>query len=150
MTENVTIASVPIPTVVQQATAEFLGTAFLVAAVVGSGITAETLSPGDVGLQPLENSIVTGAALVALILALQPVSASFNPVVTVVERVLGRVTTRDATALVLAQLAGGVTGAVVANVMFGLDAVSASTHHRASGPHLLGEVVATPGRRQAP
>ena len=65
-----------------------VGTAFLVMAVVGSGIAAQRLSPDDVGLQLLENSLVTGAALVALILALQPVSASFNPVVTAVERVL--------------------------------------------------------------
>ena len=67
--------------------AELVGTAFLVMAVVGSGIAASRLSPDDVGLQLLENSLVTGAALVALILALQPVSASFNPVVTLVELV---------------------------------------------------------------
>ena len=75
-------------------TAEAVGTAFLVMAVVGSGIAAQRLSPDDTGLQLLENSLVTGAALVALILALQPVSASFNPVVTVAERVLGLVTTK--------------------------------------------------------
>jgi glycerol uptake facilitator-like aquaporin len=73
--------------------AEALGTAFLVTAVVGSGIAAARLSPHDVGLQLLENSLVTGAALVALILALQPVSAAFNPVVTLVERALGMLTT---------------------------------------------------------
>ena len=77
--------------VLRRAVAELVGTAFLVAAVVGSGIAAQRLSPDDVGLQLLENSIATGAVLVALILALQPVSASFNPVVTLVERVLGRV-----------------------------------------------------------
>ena len=64
-------------------------------AVVGSGIAAQRLSPDDVGLQLLENSLATGAALVALILALQPVSASFNPVVTLVERALGLIGTRD-------------------------------------------------------
>ena len=74
----------------RRALAEFVGTAFLVAAVIGSGIAASRLSPHDVGLQLLENSVVTGAALVALILALQPVSAAFNPVVTLVERALGR------------------------------------------------------------
>jgi len=87
----------------RRALAEGLGTAFLVMAVVGSGIAASRLSPHDVGLQLLENSLVTGAALVALILALQPVSAAFNPVVTLVERVLGMLTTRTAAALVAAQ-----------------------------------------------
>jgi glycerol uptake facilitator-like aquaporin len=77
----------------RQATAELVGTAFLVATVIGSGVAAQRLSPGDVGLQLLENSLITGAALVALILALQPVSAAFNPVVTLVERALGAVTT---------------------------------------------------------
>ena len=134
-----------VPLVVRRATAELLGTAFLVTAVVGSGIAAQRLSPRDTGLQLLENSLATGAALVALILALQPVSASFNPVVTLVERALGRVSGADATVLVLAQAVGGVVGAVVANLMFDLDAVSVSTHHRADGGHLLGEVVATLG-----
>jgi glycerol uptake facilitator-like aquaporin len=133
------------PTHLQRAAAELLGTAFLVAAVIGSGIAAHRLSPSDVGLQLLENSLVTGAALVALILALQPVSASFNPVVTLVERGLGRITSREAAGLVGAQVLGGVLGAVVANLMFDLDAVSVSTHHRADPGHLLGEVVATLG-----
>src|SRR5215210_7046012 len=82
--------------VARRATAELIGTTFLVAAVVGSGIAASRLSPDDVGLQLLENSLVTGAALVALILALQPVSAAFNPVVTLVERALGLVSSREA------------------------------------------------------
>ena len=133
------------PTLLQRSAAELLGTAFLVTAVVGSGIAAQRLSPNDVGLQLLENSLATGAALVALILALQPVSASFNPVVTMVERVLGRISTGDAAASVASQLAGGILGAVVANLMFGLDAVAISSHHRAGGAHLLGEVVATLG-----
>ena len=111
-------------TLARQATAELVGTAFLVAAVVGSGIAAQRLSPGDVGLQLLENSIATGAVLVALILALQPVSASFNPVVTLAERILGLVTTATAAALVAAQLAGALLGVVVANLMFDLEAVS--------------------------
>src|SRR3954453_1781759 len=97
--------------------AEFLGTAFLVAAVIGSGIAAVRLSPHDVGLQLLENSLITGAALVALILALQPVSAAFNPIVTLVERALGALTTGGAAVLILAQVVGGVLGAVVANLM---------------------------------
>jgi len=126
-------------------TAELVGTAFLVMAVVGSGIAAQRLSPDDVGLQLLENSLVTGAALVALILALQPVSASFNPVVSVIERLLGRITTREAALSVAAQVAGGIAGCVLANLMFELDAVTVATHHRASGGALLAEVVATVG-----
>jgi glycerol uptake facilitator-like aquaporin len=129
----------------RRVTAEAVGTAFLVMAVVGSGIAAQRLSPHDVGLQLLENSLVTGAALVALILALQPVSASFNPVVTAVERVLGLVTTREAALSVAAQVLGGVVGCVVANLMFDLDAVSVSHHHRVTSGTLLGEVVATAG-----
>jgi glycerol uptake facilitator-like aquaporin len=132
-------------TVARRAAAEFLGTAFLVMAVIGSGIAATRLSPGDVGLQLLENSVVTGAALVALILALQPVSAAFNPVVTLIERALGLVDTATAAALVTAQVLGGFLGAVVANLMFGLDAVSFATTARDGGGVLLGEVVATFG-----
>jgi len=130
---------------VRQALAELVGTAFLVAAVVGSGIAAVRLSPGDVGLQLLENSVVTGAALVALILALQPVSAAFNPVVTLVERALSVISTRTAVVLVVAQVAGGLLGSVVANVMFGLGAVNLSTRERSGGGLWLAEVVATLG-----
>jgi len=133
------------PVLARKAGAEFVGTAFLVAAVIGSGIAATQLSPNDVGLQLLENSLVTGAALVALILALQPVSAAFNPVVTLVERILGLVSTKDAGALIAAQLAGGFVGAVVANLMFDLDAISIAGHERAGGGLWLGEVVATLG-----
>jgi glycerol uptake facilitator-like aquaporin len=129
----------------RKAAAELLGTGFLVAAVVGSGIAATRLSPDDVGLQLLENSLVTGAALVALILALQPVSAAFNPVVTLVERALGLVSTRDALALILAQVAGGVVGAVAANLMFDLDAVSLSGHERTGTNLWFAEVIATLG-----
>jgi arsenate reductase len=130
---------------VRRAGAELVGTAFLVMAVVGSGIMASRLSPNDTGLALLENSIATGAALVALIVALQPVSASFNPVVTLLERVLGVIDTRSAAALIVAQFAGGLLGTVVANLMFGLDAATLSTHER-TGPGLwLGEVVATVG-----
>lgn len=129
----------------RRAGAEFLGTAFLVAAVVGSGIAAARLSPGDRGLQLLENSVVTGAALVALILALQPVSAAFNPIVTLVERALGVLTGPETAALIGAQFAGGAMGAVVANVMFSEPAVSISTQHRTGGGRWLGEVIATLG-----
>ncbi|MDX6308024.1 MAG: hypothetical protein QOI06_1070 [Nocardioidaceae bacterium] len=130
---------------VRRAMAELVGTAFLVAAVIGSGIAAARLSPNDMGLELLENSLITGAALTALILALQPVSAAFNPVVTLVERALKVITTADAAVLIGAQLVGGCLGAVTANVMFNLDAVSIATHERASAGLWLGEVVATLG-----
>jgi glycerol uptake facilitator-like aquaporin len=132
-------------TLPRQVAAEGIGTAFLVAAVIGSGITATRLSPDDVGLQLLENSLITGAALVALILALQPVSAAFNPVVTLVELALRRVRPVPAAGLIAAQLLGGFGGAVLANLMFGLPAVTIAGHDR-TGPGLwLGEVVATLG-----
>lgn len=129
----------------RRAVAEFVGTAFLVMAVVGSGVMASRLSPNDVGLELLQNSVATGAALVALILALQPVSASFNPVVTLVERALGILDTPTALALIAAQVVGGLAGTVLANLMFGLDAVTLSTHERAGGGLWLGEVIATIG-----
>lgn len=129
----------------RRALAEFVGTGFLVAAVIGSGIAATRLSPGQVGLQLLENSLVTGGALLALILALQPVSAAFNPVVTLVERALGKLTTRDTVVLLAAQFAGGIVGAVVANLMFSQPAISLSHQHRSGGGHWLGELVATLG-----
>jgi arsenate reductase len=125
--------------------AEFIGTVFLVMAVVGSGVMASRLSPDDVGLQLLQNSLATGAALVALIVALQPVSASFNPVVTLVERALGMLDTRTAVGLIGGQVLGGLAGSVGANLMFGLDAVTVSTHVRTGGGLWLGEVIATAG-----
>jgi glycerol uptake facilitator-like aquaporin len=134
-----------VSTLGRRAAAEFIGTAFLVMAVVGSGVMASRLSPNDVGLQLLQNSLATGAALVALIVALQPVSASFNPVVTLVERALGMLDTRTAAGLVGGQLLGGLAGTVAANLMFGLDSITFSTHER-TGPGLwLGEVIATAG-----
>lgn len=129
----------------RRAVAELLGTAFLLAAVIGSGVMAQRLSPDDVGLQLLENSIATGAALVALIIAFGSVSAAFNPVVTLVEMALGRIWLAEAVLLVVAQLAGGVLGAIAANLMFELPAVTWSTHHRASPAHLVAEVIATIG-----
>ena len=128
----------------RRALAELVGTAFLVVAVVGSGIAATRLTQ-DVGLQLLANSLATGAALVALILALQPVSASFNPVVTLVERALGRIDSATAAWLVAAQLVGGVLGTVLANLMFDLSAVTLSTRDRSGSGVWLAEVVATMG-----
>jgi glycerol uptake facilitator-like aquaporin len=133
------------PSLARRALAEAVGTGFLVMAVVGSGIAAVRRSPDDAGLQLLENSLVTGAALVALILALQPVSASFNPVVTVVERALGRVDSRTAVCLSGAQVAGGLVGVVLANLMFDLDAVQLSATRRTGADLWLAEVVATFG-----
>ncbi len=134
------------PDLTRRATAEGLGTAFLVATVVGSGIAAQRLSPGQVGLELLINSVVTGAVLVALILALGPVSGGhFNPVVTLADRLLGGISTRDGVVYAAAQVAGACLGAVVANLMFDLPAVTLSTHTRSSGGLWLGEFVATFG-----
>ena len=125
--------------------AEAAGTMFLVAAAIGSGIAASRLSPQDTGLQLLESAIATGAALTALILALQPVSAAFNPVITVIEAGEGTLGWGHAASAVSAQIAGGTLGAVIANLMFGLPAVSLATTAR-TGPGIwLAEVVATAG-----
>ena len=128
----------------RKATAEFIGTAFLVATVVGSGVMATNLTK-DVGIQLLVNSLITGAVLVALILTLQPVSAAFNPVVTAVEALFGGISWREAGVFATAQVTGGSVGAMVANLMFDLDAVSISTTQRSGGGLWLGEVVATLG-----
>jgi glycerol uptake facilitator-like aquaporin len=133
------------PALQHRAVAELVGTAFLLAAVVGSGIAAQRLSPNDVGLQLLENALATGAALTALIIALQPVSAAFNPVVTAMERLTGALTGRHAVTLVAAQILGGLIGVVVANLMFNEPAVSLSTTDRGGAGRWLGEVVATAG-----
>jgi glycerol uptake facilitator-like aquaporin len=126
--------------------AEFLGSAFLAALVIGSGIAAAQLSPGDTGLALLENAAATAAGLFAIILMFGPVSGGhFNPVVSLVDAAFGGLSRRDAAAYIPAQLAGCITGAVVANAMFALSAISISTHHRASPAHLFAEVVATLG-----
>ena len=130
----------------RKATAELVGTALLVAIVVGSGIFAERLSPRDVGLQLLENSIATGAGLVALILAFGSVSgAHFNPVVSLADRILGGLSSVETAVYIVAQVLGACAGAMIANVMFDLSAVTWSTHARSSGGLWLGEVVATFG-----
>lgn len=132
------------PALVSRATSELVGTALLVATVVGSGIMATRLTD-DVALQLLASSLATGAVLVALIMSLQPVSAAFNPVVTAVEVALRLVPARTAGVLVAAQLAGGALGAVLANLMFDLDAVGISAHERTGAGLWTGEVVATAG-----
>ena len=133
-------------TVGRQALAEFLGSAGLVAVVVGSGIAAQQLSPDDVGLQLLENALATGAGLVALILAFGPVSGGhFNPVITLADRFFGGASNRQVAVYLPAQLAGGAVGAVMANLMFELPAVSVSTKVRSGGGLWLSEALATLG-----
>jgi glycerol uptake facilitator-like aquaporin len=127
-------------------TAEFIGSAFLAAVVIGSGIAAQRLSPGNTGLELLENAAATATGLYVLILMMAPVSgAHFNPVVSYVDAAFGGMTWRNATAYLPAQVAGCTVGAVMANLMFSRTAVSLSTHHRASAAHFLSEVVATLG-----
>jgi len=130
----------------RRAFAEFLGTLFLVAVVVGSGIAAQRLSPDDVGLQLLENALATGAGLVAIILAVGPVSgAHLNPVVTLVDRYFGGVSSREVMAYVPAQVTGACVGAVIANLMYELPAIQLSTKTRSGSGRDLAEVVATTG-----
>jgi arsenate reductase len=126
--------------------AEFLGSAFLTATVIGSGIAAAQLSPNDVGLQLLENAAATAAGLFTFILMFGPVSgAHFNPAVSLVDASFGGLRWRHAFAYIPTQILGCSSGAVLANAMFALSAISISTHHRASPSHLLAEVVATLG-----
>ena len=126
--------------------AEFLGSAFLAALVIGSGIAAVQLSPNAVGLELFENAAATAVGLFAIILMFGPVSGGhFNPVVSLADATFGGLSWRDAGAYVPVQVAGCSFGAVVANAMFSLSAISISTHHRASPAHMLGEIVATLG-----
>jgi glycerol uptake facilitator-like aquaporin len=136
----------PAPLLARQAVAEFLGSAGLVTVVIGSGIAAQRLSPDDTGLALLENALATGAGLVALILAFGPISGGhFNPVVTLADRSLGGVSNRQTGVYLAAQVVGGVGGAVVANLMFGLPAVTLSTRTRSSPGLWLSEGLATFG-----
>jgi arsenate reductase len=126
--------------------AELLGSAFLAAVVIGSGIAARRLSPGDTGLELLENAAATAAGLVAIIFMFGPVSGGhFNPVVSFADAALGGLPWQDAMAYLPAQVAGCVGGAVLANVMFAGSPVSISVQHRATPAHALAEVVATAG-----
>lgn len=133
-------------TLARQAVAEFVGTALLLAAIVGSGIAAQRLSPNQVGLELLENSTATAAALVAIILAVGPVSgAHLNPLITLADRVLGGLGNRAALVYIAAQLSGGIAGVVGANLMFGLPALQISTKARGGIGVLLAEAIATLG-----
>jgi arsenate reductase len=126
--------------------AELLGSLLLVAVIVGSGIAASRLSPDDLGLQLLENAAATALGLFVLITALAPISgAHLNPVVSLVDAALGRRPWRDAAAYLPAQLIGAALGAVLANLMFELPAVTVSTNERLTAGHALAEVVATAG-----
>jgi arsenate reductase len=126
--------------------AEFLGSAYLAAVVIGSGVAAQRLSPGNTGLQLLENAAATAAGLFAIILMFGPVSGGhFNPVVSFVDASFGGLAWRDATAYLPAQVTGCIIGAVAANVMFSKAAVELSTKHRGSPAHFFSEVVATLG-----
>lgn len=127
-------------------TAEALGTALLIIAVVGSGIMAQRLSPSDVGLQLLENAAATAGALIGLILMLGPVSgAHFNPVVTLSFRYFKQLTNRETIGFIGAQIVGGCIGSVLTNLMFELDAINVSTKVRSSGALWLSETIATVG-----
>ena len=118
----------------------------LVAVVVGSGIAAQRLSPGDIGIELLENAAATAAGLIAIILAVGPVSgAHLNPAVSVADRIFGGMSNRELGVYVVAQIGGGVAGCVLANAMFNLPAVDWSTKTRSSGALWLSEVVATTG-----
>jgi glycerol uptake facilitator-like aquaporin len=144
--EEETIASTPPASLARRAVAEALGTALLLATVIGSGIMGERLSGGNVALALLANTLATGAGLVALILTFGPISgAHFNPAVTLADAVQGGTTWRDVPAYLLAQLGGAFAGAALAHGMFSEPLFSASTHARAGGAQLLSEFVATFG-----
>ena len=133
-------------TLARRAVAEFLGTGFLVAAVVGSGIMGERLAAGNVAIALLANTVATGAALVALILTFGPISgAHFNPIVTLTDAWEGGIPRRETLPYVLAQIVGGVSGAVGAHLMFGLSVVSFSQHARSGPAEWFSEFVATFG-----
>jgi glycerol uptake facilitator-like aquaporin len=126
--------------------AEFLGTGFLVAAVVGSGIMAERLAGGNVAITLLANTIATGAALAALILTFGPISgAHFNPAVSLADALENGLTWSDAAAYIVAQCLGGIGGAIAAHTMFGLAVFSLSQHARSGGAQVFSEFVATFG-----
>jgi glycerol uptake facilitator-like aquaporin len=130
----------------RRAVAEFVGTALLLIAVIGSGIAAQTLSPSDTGLELLENAAATGAALVAIILAVGSVSgAHLNPVVSCADAFFGGLSRVQLVVYVVAQIVGAAVGVVIANLMFALPAINISTHARSSPNLWLGEIVATFG-----
>jgi glycerol uptake facilitator-like aquaporin len=134
------------PDILRRAAAEVVGTAFLLAAVVGSGIMAERLSGGNIAIALLANSVATGGALVALILTFGPVSgAHFNPAVTLADASQGGLAWRETPWYIAAQVIGAVAGVAIAHLMFGLPPYSASRHVRAGAAQMFSEGVATFG-----
>jgi len=134
------------PSLSRRFTAEFAGTAFLVAAVVGSGIMGERLAGGNMAIALLANTIATGAALVALILAFGPISgAHLNPAVTVADALEAGTRWREVPVYLVAQFGGGILGAILANRMFGLRWYSLSMHARSGWLLALSEFIATFG-----
>lgn len=133
-------------TLSRRVAAEFLGTLLLVAAVVGSGIMGERLANGNVALALLANTLATGAALIVLILTFGPISgAHFNPVVTLMDALERGLPWTETPHYVAAQIVGGIAGTIVANLMFGLHAISVSTRVRAGTPQVFSEFIATFG-----
>lgn len=134
------------PRLLRSLFAECFGSALLSCAVIGSGIAAQRLSPGNVGLELFENAVATAAILYVLILTLRPVSgAHFNPIVTLVSSMTRDLKWANAPAYIGAQIFGCVSGAELANLMFSVHVTSLSTTYRSTGPHVLSEVVATAG-----
>jgi glycerol uptake facilitator-like aquaporin len=126
--------------------AEYVGSLLLAAIVIGSGIAAQNLSPHAIGLELLENAVATGVGLYFLIVTFGPISgAHFNPIISFVDAFLAGISWRSAWAYLGAQVAGCVSGAIVANLMFSRTAVSLSTDHRGTLAHGLSEVIATAG-----
>ena len=136
----------PTPPLPRRLLAELLGSAFLAALVIGSGIAAQQLSPHDIGLELFENAAATAGGLYVIILMFGPVSGGhFNPVVSFVDAHFGGISRRDALAYLPAQVIGCILGAITANAMFALSAISISTHHRASPAHAFSEIIAAGG-----
>ena len=133
-------------TLIKRATAELIGTAMLLAAVIGSGIMGERLAAGNVAITLLANTLATGAALVALILAFGPISgAHFNPAITFADASQGGIAWREVPAYIAAQISGAFLGVALAHVMFGLPLFFASQHARADRRQMFSEFVATFG-----
>ena len=134
------------PSLTRRAVAEFIGTLFLLAAVVGSGIMGERLAGGNTAIALLANSVATGAVLVAIILALGSISgAHLNPAVTLADAWQGGIAWRDTPAYIAAQVTGAFVGVAAAHLMFGLSLFSTSTHARTGPAQLLSEFIATFG-----
>jgi glycerol uptake facilitator-like aquaporin len=134
------------PSLQRRVVAEFIGTLFLLAAVVGSGIMGERLAAGNVALALLANSIATGSALIALILAFGEVSgAHLNPAVTLADAMRGGIGWREVPAYIFAQVAGALGGVIAAHLMFGLSSLAVSTRIRSGPSQLFSEFVATFG-----